>query len=727
MGKTLLLFISFCAIIFFNTHFNPSLKKDQPFKYSIVSATVDTSKKIDTAKRNAARRDSAARAAAKLAAKKAAEAKAAAVAKISNATKAAEAKAAADLAAKQAAAKAAADKKARESKITAFVNKLIKPLKFRSNEKKRITNLIHDYIANNSIAASPSIKDINGQLADIKTLIDAINKQYSADSVIAKYQQKDLKHTTDSLITLIKKEKPVILVKTDTPKKPVPQAAPAVKTTPPPPLTVSEQAQKKVNSVRELLAGPLSDITYSKKEDSVFVRKFSIKQSKEVMGFYADTSGRDIAPVNYKLITTLVYAINADQLPLSLGKNTRIIDSVQKYNLKLMFSFYTTQTNSTKLLLYNNATKEMLIKNSMVFLNQYKATSVNFDFGLLDASLRNPFSEFIYDVNAAYQLANKSFDISVTVPGSDKFDGYNLEYLDKFTRYFIMDFTKTPDQPGPMSTIARSSSSIDACLKANLAKEVLAKKFILCMPYFGLEWKNKTVNPIAYADIEKNYIDSIPVYNADFSAVRINANSRKGPLTIWYDDERTLGTKYDFVISNNLAGVAIKYLGDDGTKGELKNELIYKFAVIDTTLTYMGINSKKASLTDFIDHLFHSPCHRYVNPVYSKILLIANILIVIVMIVLGAVLFWGVKTNGDNWKPKIKLIYTLTGVFILWTLLFLLWLFFWEGNPFFGPNSMDCINISFATLFIILCFGTCVGIGSYWGYNMARASNSKKV
>jgi spore germination protein YaaH len=704
MGKTLLIFISFCAIILFNTWVNATTNSRYANKININHNAADTTKKPDAAK--------------------AAADKAAALAKI-----AAERKATAATKTAAAAKKAADDAKAaalKKSKITAIVDKLIKPFKFKANERQRIENLIHIYIVNDSIAAAPSVVNLNTQLNDVRALIYAINAQYTADSLSnSKHLQAFSRYQllTDSLKTVIKNLKqPNPVIKKDTPK--VTAAAPIKGKDAA--LPVSDAMQQKLNLTRDILKAPLMDAIPTKNKDSIITRKITIKLKKEVLGFYSDatpyTSHFDT--INYKLMTTLVYAVNADKIPTGLGKNAWIVDSAKKRNLNVILSFYTTSADKTQALL-TDKNRDSLIAQSVQLLHQNKISGINIDFEGLERVPKNKFEEFIHQFYMVYQQPKNQFSICITVPGTDKFTGYNLPALDQYTKYFIIDFTKRPSGPGPMSTLANSGTySIKSCFNSYLNKGILANKFILCLPYYGRRW-NKTskayIDSVSYSDIQNQYADSAAVYNDDESAVKKEGIYNKAPITVWYDNDKTLSGKYDFALNNALAGIAIKYVGDDNNTGDLKNELIYKFATIDTIKLATVRDTMKASLNDFIFHLLNSPCNGYINPVYSKILLIANISIVAVMVVLGLVLFYQVKINGDNWKPKKTLIRVLTGLFMLWSFLFLMWLFFWNDNPFFGPNAKEnCIDISFVTLFIILLIGTIVGIGSYWFYHLSQ-------
>ncbi len=600
MGRTLLLFISCCAIIIFHISFSPAIKGNTA-KYP-VSSIQDTTKS---------------------AAAKAAAAKNAATSALATANgKAAAIKtAAAQSATLKAQALALAN--AKKAKLTKLIEALVKPFRFRNNEKKRIEALIHDYIVTDSVASAPAITDLNTRLMLVQTLISAINKQYTTDSILNVKHLDEFqlyKHTIDSLkkVALNNKPAPPAVKTKDTTAKAATTPAPLAPKNQPLPVTGS--MQQKLNVSRDMFKRPLLDTIYTKNKDSVIIRKFTIRQKKQILGFYADSSRMSSSgfdSINYKLITTLVYAINADYMPFSLGRNAWIVDSAQRRNINVMFSFYTTSAERTNALINDESVKSTFIKKSLQLLNIKKETDVNFDlYGVYNNS-KNKFEEFVNDVSNQYKQVSKKYTISITLPGNDKFYAYNLSALDQYAKYFIIDFTNAPEAMGPMSTLtAKSNNCIENCFNAYLSKGILANKFILGVPYYGAVWNNKNkdfLHYITYNNIEKDYADSAVTYNDDESAAKIQAKEGKTPVTIWYDDDKTLSGKYDFVINSALAGVAIKYIGDDKVNGELKNELVYKFISIDTTWYSAKRNILKASVSDFISHLFTSPCGHFVN------------------------------------------------------------------------------------------------------------------
>ena len=599
---------------------------------------------------------------------------------------------------------------------------------FRANERKRIRKTSGDYFRKDSLAAAKKLNNAVGEINllvnkanTLQNKLDSINRKHIVDSLTRKIaidKNNKSKKTSDSVALIAKIESLSQQIKTLSTKKPDTQALftpPKLHAATAVPLTAEKQSQ--LNFLWQTLKAPVIDSVQSKSKDSVIIKKLSYKHDSkyEIMGFLADTmsvAASSFDTINFKLITTLVYAINADKLPLP-GDDIRIISSAQQHGVNVILSVYTTQAKSTFALLDKNNSKDNLADNLVRLIKKYNAIGVNFDFEGLNNAHTNAFTALIYDVNAAYKKENKKYTISVTIPGDNSNIFYNVKNIEQYVNYFIIDFNKKPEAGNPMSATNFIKARMDAYMAGR------NKKIILCLPYYGIKWRGAKNSYIAYDNIQNTYFDLTVAYNDDQSAAYVTAKDKDGVFKVWYDNEITLNKKYIYVKDKELGGVALKFLGNDGTSNELKNALISNFGVIDTAVLIVHRNHDKASFSDFWVYLTTNPCGHNILPIYSQILLIINLSLILVLIIIALTLFFGVKKYGELWAPRKKLKYSLIGVFVLWTFVFLMWLFFWDKNDYFGPGLSDnCVNISFATLFLILLAGTCIGAGIYWFYKL---------
>jgi hypothetical protein len=611
----------------------------------------------------------------------------------------------------------------KKSKITILVNKIVKPLKFTSNERARVKKIIHDYLTKDSIAWTTDIKTLkaqlpalNGQLNKLKEKLDSISNLPSPSKIIIPAKNPILPPNGNTV-------KPTDTVAKAVEVKPIPDYSGPNHLMP---ITDIKAEQQKIKLVRRLYKAPFFDTIYSKDRDSTIIRRIGITHKMQVFGFYADTAHSVISDIDFKLITSFVYALNVDKSSYGLGSNANLIDSARREGCNIILSVYTNSVQSTQRFLYNHSIKANLIQRTIALLRKAKATGINIDFYGLDNTSRQEFVTFINSMYDAYQETPEHFKISITMPAGDKCVAYDITSLSQLTQFFIVDFSKRTNSPGALASLSDgSNTSVETCFSFYLSKGIAASKFILGVPYYGVEWQKNPKNfvrYISYNDIRNKYSDSIKMYKPGESAVYMGINADKPPINIWYDDDKTLGEKYDYAINNALGGVAIKYLGDDNKYGELEDELAYKLIKVDTVIISIAKNDLKTSFVNFLKQLTENPCDHAVNPAYSKILGIINICFIGVLIIIAVILFYHVKKNGDTWKFKKPITYILIGTLIIWSFMLLMWLFFWHENPFFGQSSSRCIGISFVTLFLILFAGTAVGLFSRWVYQLNRDS-----
>ena len=377
--------------------------------------------------------------------------------------------------------------------IAAIISKLIKPFKFRSNERIRVVKILHDYIVKDSTTAAAELKSLqaqvpalSAQLATLKHPLTSLKNTPPVPPVIPSNGNK----TTPQQQQTGTQTKPADTTKTSSATANTDDAAPG---TPPIPPANNVALQQKLNVVRKLFKAPFTDTIYSKNHDSTIIRKFSIAHTAKVLGFYADTSKKTVDRINFKLITTLVYAINADEPSAKLGSNAAIIDSAQKYGCDVMLSLYTTGLSSTERYLKNDIDRGNIIKRSMTLLQNSGATSVNINFAGLNSSLKEHFVTFVNSMFNAYKENHKDYKISVTLPGDDKLSAYNLTELDRFTQYFIIDYTLKPAVPGALAPLNDDSpASIQTCFSIYLNKGIATTKFILGVPYYGAVWEKES-------------------------------------------------------------------------------------------------------------------------------------------------------------------------------------------------------------------------------------------
>lgn len=611
-----------------------------------------------------------------------------------------------------------------KSAVNKLVETLIKPFRFNYNEKIRVTKIIHDYIVSDSIANTANIKSLSANLAlttqqlnQLKVTLDSLKKHPLNDTLVLVFKKND---------TGKPNRKGKDSTASDTDKQ---SATPGSQL-----FDNADNAVKlaALSSLAPFYKKPLR-IIYDTVKDSGLVKtkqlKIGYKKDKKIFGFVAGQANSNFH-VNFNLITSIVYPVDLNTVytnSAEIDSNTAIIDSARKAGKDVFLSVYNNSGknnevyNISKFLKSNNSQKKIFIENAVKLLTKIKAKGISINFTGLYGPLNSYFVTFIDSLHSTLQKKCEKCEIIIDLPADDKNVAYDLSALDRFTKYFIIDFTIAPDTPGPFAPINDGSeNSVETCFSfyTNLVPNIDLSKFIMAVPYRGGVWQNKPekfLHYIAYKTVRKNFEDATVIYNQGKSAANIQIDS----ASIWYDDQNTLGEKYDYVMRLNIAGIAIKYLGDDNGYGELQDEIAYKFLKIDTA--FVSKQSIGPTWQEFINLLIINPCQQLVNPVYRKILGELFICTSLVLVATFLFRFFQIKKKGSDWNLKSLITNILIGVFGCWIMMLLLCLFFNNNIPWFGfslQGNASCINMPFYKVFIILAGGVIVGVISRWIYQL---------
>ena len=617
-----------------------------------------------------------------------------------------------------------------KAKAKTILQKLVQPFKFKANRKDYISTSIHDYIVTDSIQA---VK----QLANLSTSVSRIQNNLVSSDVDTKQQLAALQQNISAVKAQLLQQIANISKATQAGNAAAPIDTP-VKEKNQPPVIATENTnlvtkpvkaeQDKLNTLRLLYNGPITYRDTSKKKDTVYIKSLSLAHKVKILGFYADTSHADLNSVNFKLISNFVFAVNpfeGGNGEVGLNSKRYIIDSALKAKCGLTLSIYNNPSENISAHLGNTGSMNSLIKSTLILLDDAGATGININFNGLTANQHSSFVTFIKALY--YKVAPKKYTISITIPAGDKGVAYNLNALNPYVTNFIIDFSKVSSTPGALEPLNNgANNSVETCLSLYLNKRIDPAKFILEVSYSGVVWQKtpqKFMHYIAYNWVRANYSDDAITYKKGESAAHIETPYNHTYLDIWYDDEITLGEKYDYAIANKLGGIAIKSLGDDDGYAELQDNLAIKLLKVDTTVVGLIIikHTFITTLTTIIDLLTKNPCDQEVPPGFSKYLLIINLLFILLIAVSAGILYYNVKKYSESWKWRKQLIYLLLGLFIVWSFFLLMWLFFSSNFPYFGPShkfETDCVTVPFIVLYLVLTTGIGLGILTWWLYKL---------
>jgi len=370
------------------------------------------------------------------------------------------------------------------------------------------------------------------------------------------------------------------------------------------------------------------------------IRKYKLRYSmlKEVYGTYNYKKDNDsISDSYFNFLTGLIYngfLINEKTghfLNLKGWDSSTVIEKAHLKKCGIIPSFSIEKSDKLGDFLKDDFAKRNFINNLISLSKQLNATGVNFSFLNLSPGDKQHFTEFINQVSDSLKIAASPLELFITLPFIDTKGAFDIKALKHNTDRFILNYNSQPPLiPGSFFSLSEKNSySIEAAISSYESVEMDLSKLVLAVPYKGIEWNYSTskngdqlvhVSWLPYNKIKlMQRGEEWTNYYMDVSdgAIMDSLDSAGNIIKkISFQDETSLGKKYDYVTSNALKGIAINALQNDSGYAELSDLIEYKFVKIDSTfigdsdltipqLTFLGKLKRYFELTNYI---FENPC-----------------------------------------------------------------------------------------------------------------------
>ncbi|GAA0553695.1 glycosyl hydrolase family 18 protein [Chitinophaga japonensis] len=505
----------------------------------------------------------------------------------------------------------------------------------------------------------------------------------------------------------------------------------------------SEKAkQEKLKLVRAVYGRPGDQKDTLRLGDSLGVEyTVNLTQKANVTGIHPYQMGDKYLNYNFSALTTfgfLGYSVDGRTGRVRANFKEAQLDAVAAAqaagcNLQLIIS--DKNTNNITALLQRDDAQLLLADTLGHVLQQRQANGVTIYFRGVSKQQRQAFTQFISDLHSHLHSFDPKYTVNVVIPAFDKELAYDLQALNTSVTFFLIDFTHASGQTaGPLAPLkGNPSQSIDATVSRYLQRDIPPAKFVLMIPYYGALWKKGAygspdgfLDYIPYNEIRKRYdIDTAALYDEAMESAFIEIKDAAGEVKeeIWFDDANTLGPKYDYVLSNDLGGVAIWTLGADDGYSDLWNELVDKFVVTDTvyldTVRLIAAVPRPLTFWQSVMHelrvyrqLFKNPCSvgmgSYKGDEYFK----WAAYFFLALTLLTAVLYVaGIRYKGDGWKLKKKVLILLIAQLNLLVITSAMAIFLNKELPWLGITSgANCNAMPLNTLLGILAIGFAVGL-----------------
>lgn len=620
-----------------------------------------------------------------------------------------------------------------------LVQKILNAFKFRKNararEQERVIALINHILADSLVVTAQDIQLLNEQLSRTEnqhfdSLVALLNTFGCCriippvkDTPQPKIDTASAAPDTD-LNSLVSKMLPILQQKTD-----LAQAAKA--------------KQEKLKMVRAVYGRPGDQIDTLALNDSLGVRyTVNLTQKVNVTGIHPYWMGDKYLNYNFSALTTfgfLGYTMDGKTGRVKAAfkpDNLHAVEAAQAAgcNIQLIISDKN-QANINSLLQQQEA--QLILADTLAqLLQQQQARAVTVYFQQLQRRQRQPFTSFINTLSSHLKHFNKDYSVNVVIPTFDKELAYDLQAMNASVTFFLIDFSRASGQTaGPLAPLkGNPSQSIDATVSRYMQRDVPPEKFILLLPYYGAVWKKGAYgspdgfsNYISYREIKTRYpVDTVVLYDEMAESAFIEVKNDAGQVTeeIWYDDASTLGPKYDYVLNNDLGGIAIWTLGADDGYGDLWDELVDKFVVTDTVFldtirlippspVYLTFWQKVQRELRAYHRLFRDPCSikstEYIGDRYFT-----YTAVFLLCLTLATAFFYvsGIRANGDGWKWKKKTLIVLMVQVYLMIVTSAMAIFLSKHLPWLGitDDPARCHSIPLNSLLVIMALGAIVGM-----------------
>lgn len=338
-----------------------------------------------------------------------------------------------------------------------------------------------------------------------------------------------------------------------------------------------------------------------------------IKDDKEVFGWHPYWMGSAWQSYPFELLSTISYfsykldpdtGSYTNPAQISEWRSTAMIDSAHAKNTKVLLTVSSHGKKNNDLFLSDEGKWGTLIDSISVLLIERDADGVDLNFEQLPYFKRRNFNRFVEQMKTqlSLRITSKKPIVSVTLPAVDSREIFDIEELQKHADLMVImgyDYntgTQLQGAVAPLQSVEVKGISLSNTLSFYLNSGIDPNKTVLALPYYGSMWEGTVDNSGATtSNFERKvtYREVMNLFNEEYTqANNISPILERKSMTnyfnltypdlttkeIWFDDDYTLGKKYDYALSNNLRGIGIWALGYDNGYGQLWDVIDEKFS-----------------------------------------------------------------------------------------------------------------------------------------------------
>lgn len=328
--------------------------------------------------------------------------------------------------------------------------------------------------------------------------------------------------------------------------------------------------------------------------------------TKTIYGFMPYWVVSDLSKVRWDLLTHIAYfsvQVNSDgSITNQSGSYAwpngsyvqALINTAHANGVKVTLTATLFSSSGITTLLSSSTYRQNAINNLLSLVQSGNGDGVCIDFEGVPYSQKANLVTFITDLKNAFHSAIPSSHVAICTPAVDWSGAFDYDQLAiNSDGLFIMAYdyywsgSSTAGPVSPRNSSSRwGSYSVSWTINDYITYGGSGNKnkFILGLPYYGYEWPtSSTTVPSSTtgsgtAKIYDTAKANASTYGRQWDSYgEVPYYVRSGPYQCFYDDEESLGLKWDLVNSNNLGGTGMWALNYDKSDSALWNTIQAKF------------------------------------------------------------------------------------------------------------------------------------------------------
>lgn len=355
-----------------------------------------------------------------------------------------------------------------------------------------------------------------------------------------------------------------------------------------------------------------------------FITTDTLAEGIEVFGWHPYWMGDAYKSYSYNLLSTIAYfsydvdpetgSYRTDEA-INDWKTTALVDSARASGSKILLTVTNHGYFNNKQLLDNEQAQNVLIDSLVSLVSLRGGDGVDVDFEVIPKGYKDKLTKFIQRLSSTLKAKNASNIISVDLPAVDHFESFDIAALDDYVDLFVImgyDYHGATGPSGPISPLpldrkipkGEKEFNLPKTLKNYKNKGADPSKIIMGLPHYGAVWsypnKNRLAKEatfdgyLAYRDVQAKFSnDYTAKYDETSTSFYYDVVEDGQFKRCWFDNDVSLGKKYDWIKNQNLRGIGIWALGYDNGYIELWRGIGWKY-------TERHIASQPWTFSDFL-------------------------------------------------------------------------------------------------------------------------------